>query len=85
MRHQHERGPFALVERDQQFKNMLAILRVEVTGGLVGQQNGRTNHERAGERDALLLTAGKLDGIVIAAIEQTNAFEEFARALRPVT
>ena len=81
VRHQHQRGSFALVQRDQQFENMLAVLAVEIAGGLVGQQNGRPHHEGARQRHALLLAAGKLDGIMIAAIQQTDAFEQFARAL----
>ena len=84
VRHQHQRGSFALVERDQQFQHMLAVLRVEIAGGLVGQQNRRTHHERASQGDALLLAAGKLDRVMIAAIEQADAFEQFARALGTV-
>ena len=54
---------------------------VEVAGGLVGQKNGRPDHEGAGQRDALLLAAGELDGIMIAAVGQTDAFEQLAGAL----
>ena len=84
VRHQHQRGSFALVERDQQFQHMLAVLRVQIAGRLVGQQNRRPNHERAGQRDALLFAAGKLDRVMIAAVQQADAFEQFARALGPV-
>ena len=34
--------------------------RVEVPGGLVGEQDQRSVHERAGDRDPLLLTTGEL-------------------------
>ena len=84
VRHQHQRGSFALVERDQQFQHMLAVLGVEIAGGLVGQQNGRPHHEGARQGHALLLAARKLDGVMIAAIQQADAFEQFAGALGTV-
>ena len=37
---------------------------VEIAGRLVGDQDGRLGHERAGDGDALLLAAGKLRRIV---------------------
>ena len=38
------------------------VSRVEVAGRLVGEQHQRPVDERAGDRDALLLTAGELVG-----------------------
>ena len=80
VRDQHQRGSFALVQRDQKFENMLAVLAVEIAGGFVGQQDGRPHHEGAGQGDALLFASGELDGIMIAAVSQADAFEQFARA-----
>ena len=84
VRHQDQRGSFALVERDQQIENMLAVLAVEIAGGLVGQQNGRPHHEGASQSDALLLAAGKLHRVVIGAVEQADAVEQLACALAAV-
>ena len=74
--HQHQRGPFALVERDEQIEHVRPVDAVEVAGGLVGHQDGRLHHERARQRHALLFAAGKLDRVVIQAIAQAHAFEQ---------
>ena len=43
----------------EQIHDVLAGLRVEVSGGLVGQQHQRPVDECAGDGDALLLTTGQ--------------------------
>src|SRR3712207_8940047 len=40
---------------------------VEVSGRLVGHENRRVRHDRAGDRDALLLATGELRRIVVQA------------------
>src|SRR5580704_5774244 len=81
VRYQDQGRAFALVEGKQQLEHMPAILAVQVTGGLIGQQNRRTDHEGARQSNALLLAARKLDRIVIAAVWQTHAFEQLAGSL----
>jgi acyl-CoA thioesterase-1 len=78
--HQHQSGPLALVERNQQIQYVRSVDAIEVPGGLVGHQNGRLRHERPGQRHALLLAAGELHRIVIQAIAQANAFKQRASA-----
>ena len=44
----------------KQFEDLTARLRVEVAGRLVREDDRRLGDERAGNRDALLLSAGEL-------------------------
>src|ERR1700682_3416020 len=55
VRYQDQRGALAMVQRNQQFEHVLAVLAIQVAGGLVGQENRRANHESARQRNALLL------------------------------
>jgi hypothetical protein len=82
--YQHQRGSFALVERDEQLEDMLAILAIEVAGGFVGQQDRGPGHEGAGQSDALLLAARELDRIMIAAVGKSYGFEQVASPLGAV-
>jgi len=52
---------------------------VQVSGGLVGQQQARIVNQRARKRHSLLLTAGKLTGTMIGAIVQPNLSEPVCR------
>jgi hypothetical protein len=47
----------------QQRQDRARGFRVERRGRFVGQQKGRAGRKRAGDADALLLTAGKRRGI----------------------
>src|SRR5262245_16069924 len=76
MRNQHQRGSFVLVETDEQFEDMLSISAIEIARRLVRQQNRRLHHERSRQRDALLLAAGKLDRVMIAALDEADAVEQ---------
>src|SRR5205814_4892692 len=53
-----DRRPFT-VQFAQQFHYRLAVFRVEVSGRFIRQQDGRFAPERAGNGDALLLSAGE--------------------------
>ena len=55
-----EREPEIVLDRLQLELHLLAQLQVECAERLVEQQHLRPVHERAGERDALLLAAGEL-------------------------
>ena len=57
-----------------------AGLGVEVTGGLVGQDDGRAVHKRAGNGDALALAPGELVGLVVHARLQTHIDKRFLSA-----
>jgi hypothetical protein len=67
MRDQKQCRLRARVQREQQIGHVRAGLPVEISGGLVGEQYGRTRRDRTGQRHPLLLAAGQLPGIVIDA------------------
>src|SRR5690606_34912370 len=48
---------------------------------LVQEEDGRLDHERAGERDALLLATGELAWLAAAAIGQLHELQHAAHAL----
>ena len=56
----HHHGGPGLVDAVEQAHDALARGRVEVAGGLVGQQDQRAVDERPGDGHALLLTARQL-------------------------
>ena len=55
-------GRALLVQFGQQIHDLFAVLRVEVAGGLIGEDQLRVRNDGAGDGDALLLTSGKLLG-----------------------
>src|SRR6266436_1202084 len=55
-----------------QFKNRVRCAAVEVSGGLVRQQNFGLGDERPGQSDSLLLAAGKLTRAVMRTLLQTH-------------
>ena len=54
------------------------VLRIQIAGRLVGQQQFRLVDERAGDGDALLFAAGKLGRLVIQPVLEADAREQFA-------
>lgn len=56
MSHHTDSGATA-VQFAKQIHDLLAILRIKVSGGLVGQQNGRVTGQGTSYGHALLLTA----------------------------
>ena len=59
--------------------DLLARLGVERGDGLVGEQDLGVLHERAGDGDALLLSAGEGVGALVGAVEQADAVEVVER------
>ena len=55
----HHDGGSLGIQFLQQVHDLLAVLGVEVTGRLIGEDQLRTGHYGAGDGDALLLTAGE--------------------------
>src|ERR1043166_3940772 len=72
--------PFA-VQLAQQLHHRFAVFRVEVSGGLVRQQDRRRAGDGAGDRDALLLTARELRGKVLGAVRHADLLERRHHAL----
>jgi len=72
-----DEGGFLLaVHGEEEFEDVLAVGRVEIAGGLVGHEDGGSEHKRAGEGDALLFAARELDGVVIATFGEADAIQE---------
>src|SRR5439155_14582643 len=76
MRDHHGRLPARLDRVAEQLEDLAARLRVEVARRLVGEDDGGLRNQGAGDRDALLLTAGQLRGAVLTPVLQTDVLEE---------
>ena len=79
VRHHHERLVPLLDEAPQEIEHRPSGLRVEVAGGLVGEDEERIGHERARDRDALHLPAGELIRPVSATLLEPHEGEELPR------
>src|SRR5690349_4249143 len=71
----HADGRAGGVELLEQIHHGLAITRVEVTRRLVREQDGRMTRERTRNRDALLLTTGKLTREMLRAMSHADTLE----------
>ena len=80
VRHHADRGAL-LVQVAQQVHDRLAVVRVQVAGGLVGEQDRRVPSQPAGHRHALLLTAGELRGVVLHAVRHADLLQRLLHAL----
>src|SRR5690606_5751194 len=69
------------VQLGEERHHRLAVLRVEVTGRLVREQDRRLADQRTRDRDALLLTARKLRRVVAQPVRHTHALEGLEHAL----
>ena len=67
----------------EQAGDLVGGLAVEVAGGLVGQDELGLGHERAGDRDALLLPAGQLVGPAPQALAEADLLEPARAPSRP--
>jgi hypothetical protein len=65
----------------QQLHDRFTIVRVEISGGFVGEQDGRLPAQRARHGDALLLPAGELRRIVAHAVRHAYAFQRLHHLL----
>src|SRR5579875_493690 len=77
----HANGSSFAVKLPEQIHHRLAVLRVQVSGGLVGKQNGRLSDQRTRHGHTLLLTAGKLGRIMFHAVGHADAFKHLLHAL----
>src|SRR3954454_24964266 len=80
----HADGRAAAVQLAQELHHRLAVLRVEVAGRLVGEEDRRLARERARTRDALLLAAGELRGIVLHPVQHADALQRRLDAPLPL-
>ena len=82
--HEDERDPELGLERLELDLEVLAQLRVERAQRLVEQQHARPQHERARERDTLLLAARELVGLAPRELGQVDQLERLADPLGPL-
>jgi hypothetical protein len=68
-------GVAFLVQTPEERHDFVAGRAIEVSGGFVGQDDGRVVHQGAGDRDALTLTAGKLVGLMVHALFKVHLLE----------
>ena len=66
---------------EQKLDHLLSGLLVEIAGRLVGDEDRGIRRERAGERDALLLAARQLRGIMRQPLRQADVGQFGRRAL----
>ena len=78
--HHADRGALA-VELAQEVHDGLAIFGVEVSGGLVGEEDAGLAAQGPGHGDALLLAARKLARIVPHAVAHPDLFQRLGGAL----
>jgi hypothetical protein len=74
--HHHDRLAVLVHRAPQQLQHLLGGRRVEVPGGLVGEQDRRARDQAAGERDALLLAARELRGAVTDSVGEPDRGDE---------
>ena len=65
---------------EQQVEDVPAVVRVEIAGRLVGEDQRRIVGQRARDGDALLLAARQLRRVVMSAIVQADLVEQRLRA-----
>ena len=70
-----------VVQAAQPAAQLLAHLGVERAERLVEQQHARAHRQRAGERDALALAAGKLRGIPVGQPVELHQLEQLLHVL----
>ena len=81
MRDEHEGGASLLVTCKKQIDDLRPGRLVEIASRLVGDQDRRVWREGAGKRYALLLAAGELGRIVLAALAQADGRKLGCRTL----
>ena len=79
VRHHDERGAVG-IEASEEVEDLLAGGRVELAGGLVGEEDRRPVGERAGDRHPLHLAAGELRRPVLRAVSEPDVREQLAGA-----
>src|SRR5438094_6990969 len=84
VRHERDADAALDVQLLKDAHHLDAGARVEVAGRLVGEQQRRVVHQRAGDGDALLLPTRELIRMVIDAIAEADGLERLRRALPPL-
>ena len=80
MGHDHQRDVVLAVQLEQQTLHAFAGRGIEVAGRLVGEHRARLLHDRACDRDALLLAARELARPVGETLRRADPLEQLRRA-----
>ena len=78
VRHEHQRGAIA-VELTEQLEQPLTRGRIELTGGLIGQQERGLVGEGARNRHALLFTTRQLRGAMTTPVTEPHVPQQVSR------
>src|SRR5690606_18096697 len=82
MRHQYQGGAGFAVQLLHQRNDPLSRSRIQVAGGLIGEQNSRRVNEGTGQRHPLLLPPGELRRVVPASLGQADPAQHLGSASR---
>src|SRR6266545_622509 len=85
VRHHDDSLAEVLHQASHEGKYVLGRYAVEVTGWLIRHQNCRIGHHRPGDGDTLLLSAGKLGGIVVHPVGQIYYAQHRLHMLAPLS
>ena len=73
---EHQGGTRFVTQLAEQIEDALAIARIEVARGFIGQEQSRPVDEGAGDGDALHFAPGQFAGRSISPVGHTNPLEE---------
>src|SRR6202012_6100141 len=73
-----------LIAIEKQIQNKTSVRGVEISCRLVRHHNWRLHNKSPRKRNALLLTTGKLDGIVIHPLGQTHRLKQASGFIQAV-
>ena len=83
VRDDHKGCALLMSDMAKQAENALCCARIKATGRLIREDDGRLYAQRAGDRDALPLTAGQFIRHVRCPSAETDHFERVSRSLPP--
>ena len=84
VRHHDDGLAELLVQARQDGEHFLRRGRIQIPRRLVGQNQSGIGDNRSGDRDALLLAAGKLPRIVVHPVAQADQLQRRGRVLHPL-
>src|SRR5262245_17308989 len=79
--HHHDSLPVVLIQLRQDRQHFLCRRCIQVSGRLVRENQCRIGHDRAGDRNPLLLSAGELPRQVVHPLSEPHEFERGGRVL----
>src|SRR5436190_10777059 len=81
----HANGRPSAMQLFQQIHDRLTVARIEVSGWFIRKENGGLAGKCSGNRDTLLLSAGKLAGQMLGAVKHAYPLERSRRGSFAVT